>query len=62
MKNKSEKISMLTAYDFSFTQIIDETGIDIILVGNYKAPWGAVFGGQVLAQALHADLSDCDVL
>ena len=34
MKNKSEKISMLTAYDFSFAKIIDGAGIDIILVGD----------------------------
>lgn len=34
MKAKGEKISMLTAYDFSFARIIDEAGIDIILVGD----------------------------
>ena len=34
MKNKGEKISMLTAYDFSFAKIIDEAGIDIVLVGD----------------------------
>lgn len=34
MKNNGEKISMLTAYDFSFAKIFDNAGIDIILVGD----------------------------
>lgn len=34
MKNRGEKISMLTAYDFSIAGIIDGAGIDIILVGD----------------------------
>ena len=34
MKNRSEKISMLTGYDFSMAKIIDSSGIDIILVGD----------------------------
>jgi 3-methyl-2-oxobutanoate hydroxymethyltransferase len=34
MKGNSEKISMLTAYDYSFARIFDEAGIDVILVGD----------------------------
>lgn len=34
MKSSGEKISMLTAYDFSFAKIIDGAGIDVILVGD----------------------------
>ncbi len=34
MKLKGEKISMLTAYDYSMARIIDQAGIDIILVGD----------------------------
>lgn len=34
MKNRGEKISMLTAYDYSMARIVDDSGIDIILVGD----------------------------
>jgi len=34
MKMQGEKISMLTAYDYSMARIIDDAGIDVILVGD----------------------------
>ncbi|QLE02341.1 3-methyl-2-oxobutanoate hydroxymethyltransferase [Galbibacter sp. BG1] len=34
MKQHGEKISMLTAYDFSMAKIVDGAGIDVILVGD----------------------------
>lgn len=34
MKSSGEKISMVTAYDFSFAGIFDQAGIDVILVGD----------------------------
>ena len=34
MKANGEKISMLTAYDYSMAKIVDTAGIDVILVGD----------------------------
>jgi 3-methyl-2-oxobutanoate hydroxymethyltransferase len=34
MKTKGERIAMLTAYDFSIAHILDEAGIDVLLVGD----------------------------
>lgn len=34
MKNRGEKIAMLTAYDFSMAAIVDDAGMDVILVGD----------------------------
>ena len=34
MKMRGEKISMLTAYDYSMAKIIDLAGIDVVLVGD----------------------------
>jgi len=34
MKQKGEKIAMLTAYDYSMARLLDKAGIDVILVGD----------------------------
>lgn len=34
MKLRGEKISMLTSYDYSMAQLVDQAGIDVILVGD----------------------------
>src|SRR5262245_22720959 len=42
-KRQGERITCLTAYDYSFARILDEAGIDILLVGDSV---GCVFQGQ----------------
>ena len=34
MKARDEKISMLTSYDYTLAKIVDDAGIDVILVGD----------------------------
>jgi len=34
MKSRGENISMLTAYDYSMARILDDAGIDVLLVGD----------------------------
>ncbi|MEK7228654.1 MAG: 3-methyl-2-oxobutanoate hydroxymethyltransferase, partial [Candidatus Binatota bacterium] len=43
MKQRGEKITALTAYDYSFARILDGAGIDILLVGDSL---GYVIQGQ----------------
>ena len=37
MKQRGEKIAMLTAYDYSMAKIVDSAGVDVILVGDSAA-------------------------
>lgn len=37
MKDRGERISMLTSYDYSMARILDQAGIDVILVGDSAA-------------------------
>ncbi len=37
MKQRGEKISMLTSYDYSMAKIVDSAGVDVILVGDSAA-------------------------
>ncbi len=36
MKDQGEKISMLTAYDFTMAKMVDAAGVDCILVGEWR--------------------------
>jgi 3-methyl-2-oxobutanoate hydroxymethyltransferase len=42
-KQRGERITCLTAYDYSFARILDQAGVDILLVGDSV---GCVFQGQ----------------
>lgn len=37
MKQRREKIAMLTSYDYSMARIVDAAGVDVILVGDSAA-------------------------
>jgi 3-methyl-2-oxobutanoate hydroxymethyltransferase len=34
MKDRGERIAMVTAYDFTFSQLLDRAGVDVLLVGD----------------------------
>ena len=37
MKAEGKKIAMLTAYDYSMAKLLDQAGVDVILVGDSGA-------------------------
>lgn len=52
MKRRQEKITCLTAYDYSFARILDQAGVEILLVGDSV---GCVFQGQPNTLAVTMD-------
>lgn len=58
-KQNKQKISMVTCYDFSFAQILAETSVDMILVGDSLAMvihgHPTTLGANVPMMALHAE-------
>ena len=49
MKQRGEKISMLTGYDYTMAKIIDAAGIDVVLVGDSAAN---VMAGNMIIRTL----------
>ena len=52
MKQRGEKVVALTAYDFTFAQMVDAAGVDVILVGDSL---GMVVQGQMNTLAVTMD-------
>ena len=57
MKRRGEKIAMLTAYDYSMAQLIDQAGIDMILVGDSAS--NVMAGNMILGTAFFRALRCC---
>ncbi len=54
MKKNGEKISMITAYDFSMATIVDKSGVDVVLVGDSLG--SAVLGYEDTTQVTMEDM------
>jgi 3-methyl-2-oxobutanoate hydroxymethyltransferase len=52
MKRAGEKITMLTAYDYSLAKLVDQAGVDVILVGDSASN---VMAGQVTTVPMTLD-------
>ena len=55
MKQRGEKISMLTSYDYTMAQIVDGAGVDVILVGDSASN---VMAGNVTTLPITLDRSE----
>ena len=53
MKQRGEKISMLTSYDYTMAQIVDGAGVDVILVGDSASN---VMAGNVTTLPITLDM------
>ena len=75
MKQEGEKISMLTAYDFTTAQILDNAGVDSILIGDSASNVMAgnsttlpitvdemIYHARSVARGVKRALSDCMTL
>ena len=56
MKQRGEKISMLTSYDYTMAQIVDGAGMDVILVGDSASN---VMAGNVTTLPITLDQVRC---
>ncbi len=54
MKKKGERIVCLTAYDYSFARLLDQVGVDVILVGDSAA--NVVYGMETTLQIGMAEM------
>ena len=74
MKNEGKKIAMLTSYDYTTARIVDEAGVDVILVGDSASNVMAgndttlpitveqmIYHAQSVARAVKHTLVVCDM-
>ena len=74
MKRQGKRIAMLTSYDYSMAQIVDQAGVDVILIGDSAGNVMAgnqttipvtldemIYHGRCVARAVKRALVVCDM-